>query len=221
MTLQYRYGRIKSIISDAGSNMNPANLNPGTTDDDKEQKRLMSIIHIQTPVGGQHENSVESRISLVKQYALNMMKQVKGECYKPLSITQSDFIFASALNEINNIPLFKHPRYLYLSPQMLVNPLLQMTVDKLDDDIMGRYFDALQPYLQLIRDLRFETFIKYTIDKTYPHHDLTRQGNLHDMEGDFVMIRDERKHFWTMYGVILKLSENKTRAYVKTKKNPG
>ena len=27
--------------------------------------------------------------------------------------------------------------------------------------------------------------------------------------------------FWTMYGVILKLSENKTKAYVKTKKNPG
>ena len=136
MTMQYRYGRIESIVSDAGSNMNPANLNPGTEDDDKEQRRLMSIIHTQTPVGGQHENSVESRIRLVKQYALNMMNKVKGERYKPLSITQSDFIFASALNEINNIPLFKHPKYLYLSPQMIVNPLLQMTVDKLEDDIM-------------------------------------------------------------------------------------
>ena len=143
-----------------------------------------------------------SRIRLVKQYALNMMNKVKGERYKPLSITQSDFIFASALNEINNIPLFKHPKYLYLSPQMIVNPLLQMTVDKLEDDIMVRYFNALQPYLQLIKDLRFETFIKYTIDKTYPNHDLTRQGNLHAKEGDFVMIRDERKHFWTMYGVM-------------------
>ena len=85
---------------------------------------------------------------------------------------------------------------------------------------MVKYFNALEPYLQLIKDLRFETFIKYTIDKTYPHHDLTRQGNLHAQEGDFVMIRGERKHFWTMYGVILKLSENKTKAFVKTKKNP-
>ena len=53
---------------------------------------------------------------------------------------------------------------------MIVNPLLQMTVDKLEDDIMVRYFNALQPYLQLIKDLRFETFIKYTVDKAYPHH---------------------------------------------------
>ena len=104
---------------------------------------------------------------------------------------------------------------------MLVNPLLQMTVDKQDDGIMGRYFNALQPSLQIIKDLWFETFIKYTIDKTYPPHDLTRQGNLHATEGDFEMIRDERKHFWMIYGVILKLSENKTKAYVKTKKNPG
>ena len=78
--------------------MNPANLNPGTLVDDK-QKRLMSIIHTQCPVGAQHENSVESRIRLVKQFALNMLNKVKGERYKPLSITQTDFIFSSALYE--------------------------------------------------------------------------------------------------------------------------
>ena len=75
MILQFRYGKVQTIISDAGSNMNPANLNPGTIVDD-EEKRLMSIIHTQTPVGGQHENSVESRIRLVKQYALNMLNKV-------------------------------------------------------------------------------------------------------------------------------------------------
>ena len=93
--------------------------------------------------------------------------KVKGERYKPLSITQTDFIFSSAFHEINNIPLFKHQKYLYLSPQMIVNPLLQMTVDKLQDDIMVKYFDTLEPYLELIKDLRLETFIKCTVDKTY------------------------------------------------------
>ena len=33
------------------------------------------------------------------------------------------------------------------------------------------------------------------------------------------MVRDDKKHFWTKYGVILKLSENLTKALVKTKKN--
>ena len=94
-----------------------------------------------------------------------------------------------------------------------------MTVDKLQDDIMVKYFDTLQPYLELIKDLRFECFIKYTVDKTYPNHDLTRQGKLHAKEGDFVMVRDEKKYFWTKYGVILKLSENSTNALVKTIKN--
>ena len=79
--------------------------------------------------------------------------------------------------------------------------------------------DTLQPYLELIKDLRFETFIKYSVDKTYPNHDLTRQGKLHAKEVDFVMVRDDKKHFWTKYGVILKLSENSTKALVKTKKN--
>ena len=138
---------------------------------------------------------------------MNMLNKVKGEWYSPLSITQTDFILSSALNEINTIPLFKHPKYLYLSPQMIVNPLLQMTVDKVQDDIMVKYFDTLEPYLELIKDLRFETFNKYTVDKTYPIHDLTRQGKLHAKEGDFVMVRDEKKHFWTKYRVILKLSE--------------
>ena len=84
---------------------------------------------------------------------------------------------------------------------------------------MVTYFDTLQPYLELIKDLRFETFIKYTVDKTYQNHDLTRQGKLHAQEGDFVMVRDDKKHFWTKYGVILKLSENSTKVLVKTKKN--
>ena len=34
------------------------------------------------------------------------------------------------------------------------------------------------------------------------------------------MEQDDRKYFWTAYGIILKISENGTRAYVKTKKNP-
>ena len=111
MILQYRYGKVQSIVSDQGSNMNPLNLNPGISVDG-EEKRLMSIIHRQCPVGAQHENTVESRIRLIKQFALNMIGRVKGERYKPLPITQTDFILASVLYEINNIPLFRHEKYL-------------------------------------------------------------------------------------------------------------
>ena len=86
MILQYRYGKVQSIVSDKGSNMIPANLNPGITVDG-EEKRLMLLVHKHYPVGGQHENTVESRIRLIKQFALHMMGQVKGEKYKPLTLT--------------------------------------------------------------------------------------------------------------------------------------
>ena len=73
--------------------------------------------------------------------------------------------------------------------------------------------------MKLIKDLRFECFVKYVVDKTYYKHSLTRQGTQHSKEGDFVMIKDENKYFWVKYGIILKLSKNATKALVKTKKN--
>ena len=94
-----------------------------------------------------------------------------------------------------------------------------MTVGKMEEDIIIRYYENLEPYLKLIKDLRFECFIKYVTDKTYSNHALTRQGSQHAREGDFVMIRDENKHFWVKYGIILKLSKNATKALVRTKKN--
>ena len=51
MILQYRYGKVQSIVSDKGSNMIPGKLNPGITVDG-EEKRLMSLVHKQCPVGG-------------------------------------------------------------------------------------------------------------------------------------------------------------------------
>ena len=84
---------------------------------------------------------------------------------------------------------------------------------------MVRYYENLEPYLKLIKDLRFECFIKYVTDKTYSNRALTRQGSQHAKEGDFVMIKDEHKYFWVKYGIILKLSKNATKALVKTKKN--
>ena len=67
--------------------------------------------------------------------------------------------------------------------------------------------------------MRIECYVKYVVDKTYSNHPLTRQGSQHAKEGDFVMIKDEHKHFWVKYGIILKLSKNATKALVKTKKN--
>ena len=58
-----------------------------------------------------------------------MMGQVKGEKYKPLTLTQTDFILASAL----------HEKYLYLTPQTLVNPLFKMTVGKMEENIIIKY----------------------------------------------------------------------------------
>ena len=85
----------------------------------------MSLVHNQTPTGGQHESIVESRIKLVKQYCFNMIGKVKGERFKPVTLTQTDFIMATALNKVNNIPLFRHERYVFLTPNQLVNPILR------------------------------------------------------------------------------------------------
>ena len=39
-----------------------------------------------------------------------------------------------------------------------------MSVGRLETDIIIKYFDTLQPYLQLIADLRFDCFIIYVMD---------------------------------------------------------
>ena len=132
-------------------------------------------------------------------------------------MTQSDFKVATAISEVNNIPLFCHEKYVYSTPNMLVNPMLEMTLGTFESDVMEKYYDALQPYLQLIADLRFDCFVKYVGDKRAATHDLTGQGTEIPREGDFVLIKDKRKHNFVKYGVILGFSKNKTKALVRTK----
>ena len=122
---------------------------------DNEEKRLMSLTNTQTPTRGQHSNVMEFRIKMIKQYCHNIIGQVKGEKFKPINLTQSEFIMASAINEVNNMPLFRHERYVFLTSAMLVNPLFELTVGQLENDIIVKYFDVLQPYLELIADLCF------------------------------------------------------------------
>ena len=98
---------------------------------------------------------VEFRIKRIKQFCHNITGQVKGEKFKPINLTQSEFIMASAINEVNNMPLFRHERYVFLTSAMLVNPLFELTVGQLENDIIVKYFDVLQPYLELIADLCF------------------------------------------------------------------
>ena len=49
--LQYRFGKIKDIVSDKGTNLISKNINPSIIVDN-EEKGLMSLIHTQTPTGG-------------------------------------------------------------------------------------------------------------------------------------------------------------------------
>ena len=59
LIVQYRFGQIQSIVSDKGTNLIPANINPSIKMD-KEERRLMSLVHTQMPVGDQHANLVET-----------------------------------------------------------------------------------------------------------------------------------------------------------------
>ena len=105
---------------------------------------------------------------MAKQFCYNIIGQIKGEKFKALNLTQSEFILASAVHEVNNMPLFKHARYVFLTPAMLANPMFELTVGQLDDNIIVKYFEILQPYLELIENLRYDTFVKYTTDKNRP-----------------------------------------------------
>ena len=49
---------------------------------------------------------------------------------------------ASAIHEVNNMPLFKHARYVFLTTAMLVNPLFELTVGQLEDNIILKYFEV-------------------------------------------------------------------------------
>ena len=77
MILQYRFGKINHIISDRGSNLIPSNLILAVNNEG-EEKRLMDLLHVQPPVGGQHANVVELKIGLVKQFSRNIVGKVKG-----------------------------------------------------------------------------------------------------------------------------------------------
>ena len=177
----------------------------------------MSLVHTQTPVGGQHANVVESHIKLVKQFCYNIIGKIKSEKFKALNLTQSEFILASAIHEVNNMPLFKHARYVFLTSAMLVNPMLELTVGQLDDNTIVKYFETVQPYLEIMEKLRYDTFIKYTTDKKQTYHGLTRQGKEVANVGDFVLIKDLKKHNFLKYGIIMDFSKNRTKALIRTK----
>ena len=100
---------------------------------------------------------------------------------------------------------------------MLVNPMLELSLATFDEDAMIKYYDALQPYLQMITDLRYDCFIQYVKDKRAATHSLTGQGTETPNIGDFVLVKDTKKHNWLKYGVILGLSKNGTKALVRTR----
>ena len=124
---------------------------------------------------------------------------------------------ASAIHQVNNMPLFKHPRYVFLTPAMLVNPIFELTVGQLEDKIIIKYFEILQPYLELIENLRYDTFVKYRADKKRTLHGLSRQGKEVANVEDFVLIKDQIKHHFLKYGIKFKFSKNRTKALVRTK----
>ena len=83
---------------------------------------------------------------------------------------------------------------------------------------MGKYFEKLQPYMKLIQDLRFDGFVKYAKEKSMTNHKLTCQGyEIPDVD-DFVIIKDEKKCNYIRYCIIMALSDNLTKALVKTKR---
>ena len=90
------------------------------------------------------------------------------------------------------------PIYVFLTPQQIVNPTNSFSVADIEGDIVGKYFEILQPYLQLIQELWFDIFIKYSKDKRNLHHKLNRQGYNEPHVDDFVLVRDEKK-LW-IYG---------------------
>ena len=97
--------------------------------------------------------------------------------------------------------------------------MLEMTLGTFDSDAMVKYYDALQPYLQLIADLRFDCFVKYVWDKRAAMNALIGQRTEIPNVGDFVLIKDSKKHNCVKYGVILGFSKNKTKALVRTRAN--
>ena len=52
------------------------------------------------------------------------------------------------------------------------------------------------------------------------NHQLIQQRYEEPRVDDFVLIRDEKKHHFNKYGIIMKLSDNGTKALVKSKKQP-
>ena len=132
-----------------------------------------------------------------------MVGKVKGERFQILSFTQTDFILSSVVHEINSIPILKSDKYVFLTPNQVVNPTLNVSVGDIEDDLMGKYFEKLQPYLKLIQKLRFDVFIKYCKDKRTLNHKLMRQGYDKPEIDDFVLIQDEKKHNYIRYGIVI------------------
>ena len=78
-----------------------------------------------------------------------------------------------------------------------------MSVGRLETDIIIKYFDTLQPYLQLIAYLRFDRFIYKICNGQKERHTCTDKTRDWDAWSDFVMIKDDRKYNFVKYGIIL------------------
>ena len=64
-----------------------------------------------------------------------MVGKIKGEKFQPLSFTQSDYILSTAIHEVNNIPILKNDRYVFLMPSQVVNPTLEVLISDIDDNV--------------------------------------------------------------------------------------
>ena len=95
--------------------------------------------------------------------------------------------------------------------------MLELSLATFDEEVMTKYYNALQPYLQIIAGLRFDCFVQYVKEKRAVTHSLTGQGIETPQVGNFVLVKYSKKHHWLKYGVILGLSTNKTKALVRTK----
>ena len=97
--------------------------------------------------------------------------------------------------------------------------MLELSIGTYNEKTMIKYYDAVEPYLRMIADLRYDCFVQYAKQKRAKNHDLVGQGYETPKIGDYVMVKDPKKYNWIKYGIILAISDNRTKALVRTKAN--
>ena len=220
--MEARFGKIKRITTDAGSNLLKMNLNPPLTISDERFFNDVEIIN--HPTDSQFRNRSERATQIVKKF----FRQTQGKCKKMkmpvLTICEFNFLAEKISDLCNEIPYCGDSEDVYLNPNSFIKPGIQgefFTLENTNSHLknINLMVSKIREYLTIAKEIRNNQLSKDL--KKYAESRVASKSRLKlDLEanvGDVIFIKNRDKMEDLTFGVIEKLISGQT-ALIRTRK---